>query len=277
MKIDLKSEVGLETMIEHLDLTGKVALVGGSTQGIGKAIALELAKLNATVILAGRNEEKLKEVKSELEASANQSHSIMVADYSVPDVVKMAVGRVVEDYPSVHIVVNNTGGPPSGTATDATPEEYLAAYNQHLIVNQIILQAVVEGMKKEGYGRIINILSTSVKQPIRNLGVSNTTRGAVAQWAKTLANELGPYGITVNNILPGMTSTGRLESILQARSKKSGRTVEEEAELMMKTVPAQRFADPSEVAYAACFLASPAGSYVNGINLPVDGGRIGGL
>jgi len=264
-------------MISRLNLKGRIALVGGSTQGIGKAIAIELSKLGATIILAARNKGKLTNVLGELENSASQNHTIMVADYSNPDEVHDAIKKVIQDYPTIHIIINNTGGPASGTALDATLNQYLSAFKQHLLVNQILFQATSEGMKKEGYGRFINILSTSVKQPINNLGVSNTVRGAVAQWAKTLANELGSYGITVNNILPGMTRTGRLSSILSTRSEKSGRSIEEEEELMLKTVPANRFAKAEEIAYAVAFLASPAGSYINGINLPINGGRIGGL
>jgi len=135
------------------------------------------------------------------------------------------------------------------------------------------VQAVLPGMKRAGYGRIINIISTSVKQPIPGLGVSNTIRGAVANWAKTLAGELGPFGITVNNVLPGATCTARLDALIEGKAKKAGVTVAEIGEQMKAAIPARRFAQPEELACAVAFLASPSAGYINGINLPVDGGR----
>jgi len=171
------------------------------------------------------------------------------------------------------ILINNTGGPPGGLAFDANTDEFLSAFTNHLICNQVLAQALVPGMKKKSYGRIVNVISTSVKQPLNGLGVSNTIRGAVANWAKTLANELGQFGITVNNVLPGATNTVRLESILKSKAEKTGKSYDEVADGMRSTIPASRFAEPSELGSAIAFLASPAASYINGINLPVDGGR----
>jgi 3-oxoacyl-[acyl-carrier protein] reductase len=170
-------------------------------------------------------------------------------------------------------LINNTGGPKSGPIVDAEVSEFLAAFNQHLICNHILMQAVVPGMKAAGFGRIINIISTSVKQPLPNLGVSNTIRGAVASWSKTLANELGAFGITVNNVLPGATNTQRLTEIAKVKADKTGESIAEILAEMGQESPMKRIAEPEEVAAAVAFLASPAASYINGINVPVDGGR----
>jgi 3-oxoacyl-[acyl-carrier protein] reductase len=260
----------------NLDLQGKRALIGGSTQGIGKASAIELAQLGAIVTLLARNEQSLKETLSELPTPFGQVHNYLVADFNSPDQLKNVVQQFVEKN-TVHILINNTGGPPAGQAIDATPEEFIKAFTSHLICNQILAQAVVGGMKQSGYGRIINIISTSVKIPIKGLGVSNTTRGAVANWAKTIATELAPFGITVNNVLPGTTMTGRLDSIIKTKAEKSKRTYQEVKNEMITEVPAGRISEPYEVAAAVAFLASPAAGYITGINVPVDGGRTGSL
>jgi 3-oxoacyl-[acyl-carrier protein] reductase len=260
----------------NLDLQGKRALIGGSTQGIGKASAIELAQLGAIVTLLARNEQSLKETLSELPTPFGQVHNYLVADFNSPDQLKNVVQQFVEKN-AVHILINNTGGPPAGQAMDATPEEFIKAFTAHLICNQILTQAVVDGMKQSGYGRIINIISTSVKIPIKGLGVSNTTRGAVANWAKTIATELAPFGITVNNVLPGSTMTGRLDSIIKTKAEKSKRTYQEVKNEMIAEVPAGRISEPYEVAAAVAFLASPAAGYITGINVPVDGGRTGSL
>jgi 3-oxoacyl-[acyl-carrier protein] reductase len=259
-----------------LNLKGKHALVCGSTQGIGKAAAIELALLGATVTLLARDTSKLRSVLAELPVVAGQKHDFLVADFSNPDVLK----KTLASYPKrneVTILVNNTGGPPPGLAIDAQNEDFVSAFTNHLLCNQVLVQSVVDGMKTAKYGRIINVISTSVKIPIRGLGVSNTIRGAVANWAKTLSVELGMFGITVNNVLPGATMTGRLESIIQRTADKNKMTFEESKLEMIKEIPAGRIADPSEVGAAIAFLATPAASYINGINLPVDGGRTGSL
>jgi len=178
---------------------------------------------------------------------------------------------------AVHILVNNTGGPPGGPAHTAALDEFRIAFNQHVMAAQIVLQAILPGMRAAGYGRIVNVISTSVKEPIRNLGVSNTIRGAMASWAKTLATELGPFGITVNNVLPGYTKTQRLDQILADRSKATGKPAPEVAKTMLSTVPLGRFAEPEEIANVIAFLATAAAGYINGINVPVDGGRMQSL
>lgn len=260
-----------------LNLTGKNALVCGSTQGIGKASAMELASLGANVTLLARNEEALKTVVNELPNNGNQIHNFIVADFATPDYLKVIINHYLESNPPFHILVNNTGGPKGGEIIKADTSEFLTAFSNHLICNHTLVQALVEGMKSEGYGRIINIISTSVKQPLNNLGVSNTIRGAVANWAKTLANELGRFGITVNNVLPGATATGRLSTIIENKSKASGKSIDDVEEEMKSEIPARRFAQPEEIANAVAFLATPAAGYINGINVPVDGGRTGNL
>lgn len=257
----------------QINLSGKTALVCGSTAGIGKAAAMQLAGAGARLILLARNEEKLKETLEQLPGSG---HSYLVADFSDTASVKQAAEQAAASGP-IHILVNNTGGPPAGPAHLAKPEEFLTAFSNHLINNHQLVQALLPGMRDAGYGRIINIISTSVKIPLANLGVSNTVRGAVGNWAKTLANELGGYGITVNNVLPGATETERLQSIIGGKSVKTGLAEEAVRGEMLAEIPAGRFGKPEEVAFAVTFLASDKASYINGTNMVVDGGRTGNL
>lgn len=261
----------------NLDLKNKRALVCGSTQGIGKAVALELALLGCNVTLVARNEEALKKTKSELPVSGSQMHSYLCVDFTNPEKLKELTESFIQRNGPVHILVNNTGGPAAGPIINAKTDEFINAFQQHLICNHILVQACIEGMKNSGYGRIINIISTSVKQPLPNLGVSNTIRAAVANWAKTLANELGKFGITVNNVLPGATSTQRLSSIIENKASKTNTASEMIEKEMLHEIPLGRFAEASEIANAVAFLASPSAAYINGINLPVDGGRTGNL
>jgi 3-oxoacyl-[acyl-carrier protein] reductase len=256
-----------------LNLYGKYALVCGSSQGIGKAVAIELATLGANVILLARNKETLKETIQQLPKKDN-SHDYLVADFSRPDQLKEVLENYIRNKGiDINILVNNTGGPPGGLISEANTLEFEKAFSQHLISNHILVQIVVGGMKRSGYGRIINIISTSVKQPLNGLGVSNTIRGAVANWSKTMANELGEFGITVNNVLPGATATLRLQSIIENKAAQTGKSNEDIAKMMKKQVPLGRFAEAKELAYAVGFLASPSAAYINGINMPVDGGR----
>lgn len=255
-----------------LNLTGKRALVCGSTQGIGKAAAIELALLGADITLLARNEEKLKDTIQDLPDQGTLGHHYLVADFSNPDQLRSVIKKYAGEN-QIDILVNNTGGPPGGAVADAATDEFINAFNSHVICNQILVQAVSPGMKNNGFGRIINIISTSVKTPLKGLGVSNTIRGAVASWAKTLAMELAPFGITVNNVLPGYTMTGRLESLIGSISGKEGKTGADVEKDMIRTIPAGRIGEAHEIAAAIAFLASPAASYINGINVPVDGGK----
>ena len=260
----------------NLSLETRHALVGGASRGIGRATAIELALNGASVTCIARNEDNLKAVVAELDTSRHQSHQYLVGDSAKPALLAEKISVLATAQP-IHILINNTGGPPDGPAHTAREADYLAAFTGHVICNQAILQAVLAGMRASAYGRIINIISTSVKQPIPGLGVSNTIRGAVASWAKTLANELGPDGITVNNVLPGFTETDRLDEVIAGNAGRSGHTIKETAARMCATVPLRRFGRPQETAAAIAFLASPAAAYISGINLPVDGGRTASL
>ena len=258
----------------NLGLRNKKAIVCGSTQGIGKAIAVGLAKQGVSLTLIARNESVLKEVVNTLDTSLSQNHNYLCVDFADNQFAKKIEILEKTNY---DILINNTGGPASGPIADASAEDFLLAFKMHLLNNQILIQKVVGGMKKNSFGRIINIISTSVKAPIPGLGVSNTIRAAVANWAKTLSLELGSYGITVNNVLPGFTNTNRLKSLIEKKSSILGKSKIEVENEMKKSVPLNRFGEASEVANAAIFLSSPAASYINGINLPVDGGRTSSL
>lgn len=260
----------------NISLLHKKALVCGSSQGIGLAIAKELALLGADCTLMARNESSLKMALTNLDISLQQQHQWLVADFSDPENVRNVINSFSKKN-AIEILVNNTGGPPSGQITDATDEAFLAAFNQHLICNHILVKALLPAMKVKGYGRIINVISTSVKIPLPNLGVSNTIRGAVASWSKTLANEVGAFNITVNNVLPGATKTQRLESILKNNAAKHNVTEDVIEKEMLSHIPMKRFGLPQEIAAVAAFLASPAASYVNGVSIAVDGGRTGSL
>ncbi|MGA9851367.1 MAG: SDR family oxidoreductase [Gammaproteobacteria bacterium] len=263
--------------ILNLRLDGKRALVCGASQGIGAAAARALAEFGASVTLVARSEDKLKTTLAQLATSNKQQHDYFRADFDRPDSLKTALDAWLKTHAPAHIFINNSGGPPGGPAHTASPDEYQTAFTRLLICGQILVQALWPGMKTAGYGRIINVISTSVKEPVKGLGVSNTVRWAVAGWAKTLAGELAPHGITVNNVLPGFTRTGRIESLFKARAEKEHRSLADIEKEAISLIPVGRIAEPEETAAAIAFLASPAASYITGINLPVDGGRIQSL
>lgn len=258
----------------HLSLEGKNAIICGSSQGIGLAIAEELALLGANCTLMARNESTLQAALQTLDIALRQQHGYLVVDFSKPDAVKKIIEEHIKKQP-IHILVNNTGGPPAGSVLDVNEDDFRLAFDQHLVCSHILVRACLQGMKDAQYGRIINIISTSIRIPITNLAVSGTVRGAVASWAKILSNEVGQFNITVNNILPGFTKTQRLQSLIEGNAKKRGVDASVVEEGMVHEIPMRRFAEPSELAAVAAFLASPAASYVNGVSIPVDGGKTG--
>lgn len=253
-----------------LSLSGKKALICGGSQGIGLASAMEISALGADCVLLARNDKSLKKAVSQLNGQGQ--HSYLTADFSDPSQVALIVKNYLKKE-SIQILVNNSGGPAGGPILEATPEDFLKAFKQHLICNQVLAQLLVPGMKKSGYGRIINIISTSVKTPIPNLGVSNTTRWAVASWAKTLAGELAKYGITVNSVLPGSTLTERLRFLFETQAKQRKTTAEVVRQEWLSEIPMKRFAEAKEIAAFVAFLASPAASYITGTAVAVDGGK----
>ncbi|HEV8454759.1 MAG TPA: SDR family oxidoreductase [Gemmatimonadales bacterium] len=258
-------------------LAGRRALVCGSTQGIGRASAEALAAAGAEVVLLARSAEQLRSVCAALPVSSGVTHGFLVADFAEPETVREAVTEYLAAHSPLHILINNTGGPPPGAALEASLDAFRAAFAMHLLCNHVLVQALVPGMRAAGYGRIINIVSTSVREPIKGLGVSNTVRAATAGWAKTLSKELSPFGITVNNILPGSTRTGRLATLLAGRAKTAATSIDAIEASMTGEIPIGRFAEPEEIAAAVAFLASPAASYINGVSLPVDGGRMASI
>src|SRR5215210_1864709 len=254
----------------NLDLTNKTALVCGASQGLGLACATELALLGANVIAASRNEEKLKAAVDQLDTSKRQQHSYVALDLSEPEAVKQTVSAFLADGNVIHILINNAGGPPAGPMIETDAAEMENAFRTHVISSHFLAQLVVPGMKEAGFGRIINIVSTSVKQPINGLGISNLVRAAVANWAKTLANEISSFGITINNVLPGFTNTDRLDYLFSKQAADQGVDKQDIFNRMKASIPAGRLGEPAEFGAAVAFLCSPAASYINGINLPID-------
>lgn len=261
----------------NLDLTNKTALVCGASQGLGLASAKELALLGANIIAASRNGEKLKTAVNQFDTSKGQRHTYLVIDLSNPEAVREIVSSFLAEGIIIHVLINNAGGPPSAPMIDTDAAEIEKAFRTHVISSHLLAQLVVAGMKKAGFGRIVNIVSTSVKQPINGLGISNLVRAAVANWAKTLANEISSSGITINNVLPGFTNTDRLHYLFSKQASDRGLTEEDILTMTVSAIPAKRIGEPEELGAAVAFLCSPAAAYINGINLPVDGGRTGSL
>lgn len=259
----------------QLSLEGRWALVGGASQGIGQATAHVLAEQGARVILMSRRADALEKARSQLPTAGQ--HLILPTDLENTAQLKTTLSNILKTTGAISIFVNNTGGPKAGPLTEASLDEMERAFRGHVIAAQAITQLLLPGMKEQRFGRIVNVLSTSVKIPIPNLGVSNIIRAAVANWAKTLALEVAPFGITVNNILPGFTSTPRLDTLLKNTATREGLSEDAVKEQWLKAIPAARFGEPSETGQAIAFLASPQASYINGVNLPVDGGRTGAL
>jgi len=261
----------------NLNLENKTALVCGASQGLGLAIAKELALLGATVIIASRTKEKLDYAVKQLAINSGQQHAILVIDLMKPEEVKNIVQDWMLKFGVIQILINNAGGPPAMALIDTPVAELQNAFDAHVISSHLLAQLLVPGMKQSSYGRIINVVSTSVKQPINGLGISNTIRAAMANWAKTLANEIGHHGITVNNVLPGFTNTDRLKYLFAKQAEAQGVKEDVIEKQTIDTIPAKRLGEASEFGAVVAFLCTPAAAYINGVNLPVDGGRTGTL
>lgn len=261
----------------NTNLDNKMALVGGASQGLGAAVAHELALLGANVVAVARNADKLEKMVAALDTRRGQIHTYIVADTAEPEQLRQQVANFIANGNPIHILVNNTGGPPSAPLIDTDAAELEKAFRSHVITAHLLAQTLLPGMMEAGFGRIVNITSTAVKQPINGLGISNTVRAAVANWAKTLANEVSHHGITVNNVLPGYTDTDRLGYLFGKQADAAGVAVDEVVKKMEATIPAGRLGQPEELAAAVAFLCTPAAAYINGVNLPVDGGRTGTL
>lgn len=260
----------------NTDLKNKNAIVCGGSQGLGLAVAQELALFGANVFIVSRSEEKLRSALTTLDTSQQQQHGFIVCDLSDTNAVQEKFSSLAKER-TIHILVNNAGGPPSFPLIDTNAEELIKAFQTHLISSHLLAQMMVDGMKQEGFGRIVNIISTSVKEPIKGLGISNTVRASVANWAKTLSLELGEFGITVNNVLPGYTNTDRLKYLFEKRANDAGKNHEDILNETVSFIPAKRLGEPNEFGAAVAFLCTPAAAYINGVNLPVDGGRLGSL
>lgn len=254
-------------------LAGMRALVGGSSKGIGLGCALALAQAGAAVTVMGRNPDSLDEARLSLPHHLDQTHRAITVDFSDSQAVSAAAEADVLANGRVQILINNTGGPAPGPLNEAGGGALTEGFEMHILCNQALVHATKDGMIETGYGRIINIISSSVVTPISNLGVSNTIRGAVAQWGKTLAAELAPHGITVNNVLPGSIETSRLRTTMGRLAERSGKSIDQVEQATLDAIPAGRLGHPSDIGAVVAFLASPEAGYVTGVNLPVDGGR----
>lgn len=259
-----------------ISLKNKNALVGGSSGGLGKSIALQLALSGANVTLLARNEEKLKTVLSELSKIEGQVHQYLVADFSDFDNYKKIISNYFEHY-RVDILVNNTNGPKAGCVLEKTDDDFQQAFNMLFQTVQFTTSLALKHMQQNQWGRIINLTSRTVKEPVDTLVLSNTIRAAVTTWGKTLSNAVAKDNITVNNILTGNFDTERLKQLFQLQADALGKSLEEFYESTTKQIPAQRLGRPEEMANVVTFLASEQASYITGTNIAVDGGLIKSL
>ena len=254
-----------------IDLTGKKALVGGSSKGIGLGIATELANSGASVCLMARNESRLKEIVAQLPSPNN--HSYLVVDFSKFEDFKIKIEEYVKNN-QVDILINNTQGPPAGNSLSKNIDSYQEAFD--LLFKSVVhtTSLVIPGMQKNKWGRIINVTSVSVKEPLNYLVLSNSIRSAVVAWAKSLSVDLGPHGITVNSILTGYFDTERIKELNKEKSKSLNISETEVLEKMKSLVPASRLGRPEEYGYLISFLSSDNAAYINGASIPIDGGLL---
>lgn len=259
-----------------IDLRGYRAVVGGATRGLGLAAARQLAASGATVTLMARNEHSLNEALASLSSDAGQQHDYLQVDY----LDFIGFRQLTERFFSgkkVDILVNNTNGPKAGTVNEKTTEDFQEAFDLLFKTYHHLTQLLVPGMRSRGYGRILNVSSVSVKEPLPNLVLSNSIRTAVVSWAKSLADAVASDGVTVNSILTGAFDTERIRELTQKQAQASGDTIDALLEARKASIPAGRFGDPKEYGYLLAFLASPMAAYITGASIPIDGGAIKSL
>lgn len=260
-----------------LGIKGRVALVAASSMGLGKAVALQLSNEGAKVIICAREKERLFKTRDEIAAETGGKASAFVADVTDRKQVRRMVEQVMNEFPTVEILVCNAGGPPSGIAEEFTLDDYRQALELNLLSTVNLCYEVIPYMKKQKWGRIINMNSVSAKQPIDTLILSSTARAGVLGFSKSLSNQLAPFGITVNSICPGYTRTERVENLAKTFEEKGKGSVEDFYKNIEESIPLGRLGKPEEIAHAVAFLASEGAGYITGVTLQVDGGYIKAL
>ena len=262
-----------KTEIVTIDLSGKNALVGGSSAGLGKAIAVQLAQSGASVTLMSHSEEKLQNIVDELPKDQGQEHQLLTVDFNDFEDYKKIVTAYFQEN-SIDILVNNTQGPSAGTALEKDVEDYQQAFDLLFKVAAFTTELALRKMRNNKWGRIINVASVSVKEPLPYLVLSNSIRAAVVTWAKSLATEVGPDQITVNSVLTGYFDTQRITDLNARKAKQQGISEDEVLKEMESKVPVRRIGKPEEYGYLVAFLASEQASYITGTQIPIDGGLL---
>ena len=260
----------------EINLTGKSALIGGSSGGIGLGIAQQVAASGASVTLMARNEEKMKAVLANLPDGENQSHQFLVVDFSDFEDFTEKISNYFANN-TVDILVNNTQGPPAGGALEQRTEDYQKAFNLLFKTVVFTTELALKNMQTKGWGRIINVASVSVQEPLNYLALSNTIRAAVVNWAKSLSIDVAKEGITVNNILTGYFDTERIAQLNSKKAETLGISKDKVRKAMENNVPAKRIGRPEEYGFLVTFLASDKAAYINGCNIPIDGGLLKSL
>ena len=260
----------------EIDLTGKFALVGGGTNGIGKAIAIRLAASGASVCIMARNKSKLEKVVNELDRSRNQKHKFLEVDFSNYNLFSKSIKYFFETN-HIDILVNNTQGPEGGSALEKSIDDYQSAFELLFKCAVKTSLLALTNMRDKKWGRIINVASISVKEPLNYLVLSNSLRSALVTWSKTLSVDIAKFNITINNVLTGYFNTERLKQLNSKKAEKLGINISTIEDKIKDTIPMKRFGNPEEYANLVCFLASDKSDYITGINIPIDGGFLKSL
>ena len=260
----------------EIDLTGKFALVGGATNGIGKAIAIRLAASGASVCIMARNKSKLEKVVNELDRSRNQKHKFLEVDFSNYNLFSKSIKYFFETN-HIDILVNNTQGPEGGSALEKSIDDYQSAFELLFKCAVKTSLLALTNMRDKKWGRIINVASISVKEPLNYLVLSNSLRSALVTWSKTLSVDIAKFNITINNVLTGYFNTERLKQLNSKKAEKLGINISKIEDKIKDTIPMKRFGNPEEYANLVCFLASDKSDYITGINIPIDGGFLKSL